>query len=77
MISLGGYTMKANVGSVDRIIRIVIGIIILAVGFQYRSWWGLIGIVPLATGIVGFCGLYTVFGISTCPLEKSKETSDN
>jgi len=58
--------MKRNVGGADRAIRIAAGIVIIAIGFYCKSWWGLVGIVPLATGIVGFCGLYPLFGISTC-----------
>lgn len=59
-----------NVGSVDRILRIVVGVALLAGFFMnttgdYR-WLYLIGIVPLATGLVSSCGLYSVFGINTC-----------
>ncbi len=58
--------MNANVGTVDRTVRIILGIVILALGFYYGSWWGLIGLVPLGTGLFSRCGLYTLFGISTC-----------
>lgn len=58
--------MKLNVGSTERIIRVVAGVAILAVGAYYQSWWGLIGLVPIATGGVGFCPAYLPFGISTC-----------
>jgi hypothetical protein len=57
--------MKRNVGTVDRVIRIVLGLAIAAAGFYFRNWLGLIAIVPLATGIVGFCPLYLPFGLST------------
>ncbi len=57
--------MTCNVGRTDRTIRIVLGIIILAGGYFYQSWWGLIGLVPLITGAIGWCGLYTIFHIST------------
>ena len=57
--------MKKNVGTMDRVVRIIIGVIILAAGYWYGSWWGLIGLIPLLTGIVGWCGLYSVFHIST------------
>ncbi len=57
--------MKCNVGTTDRVIRIVLGIVILAAGYFYQSWWGLIGLLPLATGAVGWCGLYSLFDIST------------
>ncbi len=58
--------MKPNVGSVERIIRVVAGVAILAVGAYFQSWWGLIGIVPIATGAIGFCPAYLPLGISTC-----------
>lgn len=62
--------MNKNVGTTDKIIRIVIGIIVAVVGVVYQSWWGLLAIVPLATAFISFCGLYTIFGISTCPAKK-------
>ena len=68
--------MKRNVGTADRIVRIVIGLAIIGAGIVYGSWWGAIGIVPLATGLVGYCGLYSVFGMSTCPVERSRDTSE-
>ena len=58
--------MKANVGGVDRVLRILIGVVILALGLIFRSWWGLLGLLPLATGIFRFCGLYPLLKISTC-----------
>ena len=57
--------MKKNVGTIDRIIRIVLGVAILALGYYYRTWWGLVGLIPLATGFAGWCGLYTILKIST------------
>jgi type IV secretory pathway TrbD component len=57
--------MKKNVGGVDRIIRIVLGVVILAVGLITQSWWGLIGLVPLLTAGMNFCPLYTIIGINT------------
>ena len=58
--------MKCNVGKTDRLIREVVGLAILAAGAYYRSWWGLVGLVPLATAIFRFCPGYLPFGISTC-----------
>ena len=58
--------MKKNVGSVDKIVRIILGIIIAGLGYYYQSWWGLVAIVPLATAFMNFCALYPIFGISTC-----------
>ena len=66
--------MKANVGRFDRIVRIAVG-----VGFQAAvvilegnaRWLGLIGLVPLLTGIFGYCPAYVLLGFSSCPLEKN------
>ncbi|WP_347839132.1 DUF2892 domain-containing protein [uncultured Draconibacterium sp.] len=57
--------MKGNVGSVDRLLRIIVGLLIAIVGAIFDSWWGLIGIVPLATGLLRFCPLYLPLKIST------------
>ncbi len=57
--------MKKNVGSVDKIIRIILGVVIIAYGVIESSWWGLVGLVPLLTAFMGFCPLYAPFKIST------------
>ncbi|PLX10777.1 MAG: DUF2892 domain-containing protein [Marinilabiliales bacterium] len=62
--------MKQNVGTVDKVVRIILAIIIGALGYYYQTWWGLVGLLPLATAFIGFCGLYPVFGINT---KKSKK----
>ena len=63
--------MKANVGGIDRILRIVIGLVLVALALTGTIGpWGWIGIVPLATGALGFCPLYPLFGFSSCPLKK-------
>lgn len=65
--------MKHNVGSADRAVRIVIGLVLLAAIFFVEGsvrWLGLIGVVPLLTGIVGSCPLYSLFGFASCPMEK-------
>jgi len=64
--------LKANVGGMDRIARIVSGVLILILGLILRSWWGLLGLLPLLTGIFSFCGLYPLLGINTC--KKKTET---
>lgn len=51
----------------DRRLRIVAGVVILALGVAYGSWWGLVGLIPVATGLAGFCPLYALLGIDTCP----------
>ncbi len=62
--------MKCNVGPVDRLIRIIIGLIIAIIGVVFDSWWGLIGLVPLATGLFKFCLLYLPFNFSTAAKEE-------
>jgi hypothetical protein len=66
---------KANVGMLDRIIRIVVGVVVLALFFLYpdASWryWTLLGLIPLVTGLAGTCLLYSVFGMSTSSKEGS------
>lgn len=57
--------MKCNVGNTDRIIRIILGLAIGAAGVYFKSWWGLVGIIPLATALVRFCPLYPIFRLST------------
>jgi hypothetical protein len=61
--------MQANVGGIDRGIRIVAGLVLLSLVFVLEGsarWWGLIGIVPLATGLLRWCPAYLPFGIRTC-----------
>jgi Inner membrane protein YgaP-like, transmembrane domain len=62
--------MKANVGTIDRVLRIVIGLALIGVAVSGVSVWGWIGVVPLATGIFKFCPAYAIFGMNTCPMQK-------
>lgn len=56
-----------NIGSLDRILRIVLGVVLLALVFVGpKSMWGLIGIIPLATGLLRTCPLYSIIGLNTC-----------
>ena len=65
--TLGNYTMKKNIGDIERIIRVAISLVILSLIFVGpQSLWGLIGILPLVTGLAGWCPPYAMFGISTC-----------
>lgn len=57
--------MKKNIGTIDKIIRIIIAIIIAALGFYYQSWWGLLALIPLFTVFTSFCVLYPILGINT------------
>jgi hypothetical protein len=59
---------SANEGFADRLIRIVVGLAILSLAFVGpQTPWGFLGLIPLLTGIVGFCPLYRLVGINTCP----------
>lgn len=62
--------LPRNEHSVERAVRVLIGIGLLAIAFVGpKTPWGYLGIVPLLTGLVGSCPLYTVFGFSTCPVK--------
>jgi|Deesub1362B_J571_1020462.scaffolds.fasta_scaffold01841_8 type IV secretory pathway TrbD component len=68
--------MKCNVGGADRAFRIILGLaILIVVGFVFKSWWALIGLVPLLTGIVRWCPIYAPFGVSTCKAEEGSASS--
>jgi Protein of unknown function (DUF2892) len=59
--------MKSNVGSIDRILRIVVGLVLVGLAASnIVGIWGWIGLVPLATGLFKFCPLYTILGFNTC-----------
>ena len=65
--------MKANIGTVDRILRVVAGAaLILLAAFGKIGVWGYLGVVPLATGLFRFCPAYTLLGLSTCPASAGK-----
>lgn len=60
--------MKSNVGTADRVVRIVAGLVLLSLVFVLEGnarWWGLVGLLPFATGLVGWCAIYAPFGIDT------------
>lgn len=62
--------MKTNVGGIDRILRIVVGIALIAWALMGGPVWAWVGIVPLATGLIGFCPLYPLLGVNTCSTNK-------
>ena len=63
--------LGVNVGGWDRSVRIGIGIALLVLGATGAiGWWGLVGLVPLVTGLIRTCPLYTVLGVSTCPRDR-------
>lgn len=57
--------MKKNVGSADKVIRIILGFAIIAFGIFNQSLWGIVGIVPLVTSFIGWCPAYNLIGVST------------
>ncbi len=64
--------MKVNEGLVDRVLRVVVGAGVLSLAFiGPQTPWAYLGLIPLATGLVGFCPLYAVLGINTCPVRKA------
>jgi hypothetical protein len=66
--------MASNVGGIDRTLRIVVGIALLALYFVLEGnarYWGLVGLVPLATGLIRYCPLYSLIGLSTCPMKRA------
>jgi hypothetical protein len=64
----------ANEHTIDRTIRVLLGITLLLLPLSGGSAWGYLGIVPLVTGLVGSCPVYTLLGISTCPLKATSQT---
>ena len=65
--------MKLNVGGMDRILRIVVGLVFIALAATSAvGWWGWLGIIPLLTVVVRFCPLYSLVGLNTCPLKTGK-----
>lgn len=64
--------MTTNVGTVDRVIRGLVGLLLIAMVFVGpQTAWGWIGVIPLVTAIVGICPAYSIFGIRTCPTSKA------
>lgn len=63
--------MKVNVGTLDRVLRIIVGMVLIVLAITgVIGVWGWIGVVPLATGLFKFCPLYSLIGISTCPMKR-------
>ncbi len=63
--------MKSNTGGIDRALRIIVGLALIGLAATGTvGMWGWIGVVPLLTGIFGFCPAYTLLGINTCPMKK-------
>ncbi len=63
--------MKVNEGTIDRAVRVLLGLALISLVYVGpKTPWGWIGLLPLATGLIGFCGLYALLGISTCPAKR-------
>jgi hypothetical protein len=63
--------MTRNEGTLDRALRIIAGIVLISLVFiGPQTPWGWIGVVPLVTGLVGMCPLYSILGINTCPMKR-------
>ena len=64
--------MNANVGGIDKILRVIVGIVLIGLAaLGIVGAWGWIGVVPLLTGLFGWCPLYPLLGINTCPMKKN------
>ena len=64
--------MNANIGGIDKILRVIVGIVLIGLAaLGIVGAWGWIGVVPLLTGLFGWCPLYPLLGINTCPMKKS------
>ncbi len=71
--------MKPNVGGIDKIVRIIVGIALLSLLLWVDGrdkWFGLIGLVPLLTVVMRWCPFYTVFGINSCPAKTKSKTEE-
>jgi hypothetical protein len=57
--------MKSNVGKTDRFIRLLVALAIALMGIYFKSWWGLVALLPLITGAISFCPMYKFLGLNT------------
>ena len=65
------FQMKNNMGDIDRIVRAAAGFVALGAGFYFQSWWGLTGLLFLASSMFSWCPPYALFGINTCNLDRN------
>jgi hypothetical protein len=64
--------MKINTGGIDRIFRVLLGLVLIGLAATGTvGWWGWLGAIPLATGAIGWCPAYSIFGFNTCSLKAS------
>ena len=64
--------MTKNVGSLDRVIRLILGLVIIGLGVAFQSWWGVIGVIPIVTAVISWCPPYAMLGLSTCKVKEEK-----
>ena len=63
--------MKSNMGSIDRGLRIIVGLVLVGLALTGTvGWWGWLGVVPIVTGALGNCPLYSIIGVNTCGTKK-------
>ena len=65
--------MKHNVGSLDSVIRAVLGFFIIGLGYHLRAEWGVLGLLPFVTAALAFCPIYWLFGFDTASMDKADE----
>jgi len=69
--------LVTNEGTADRVVRVILGLSLLALTvIGPKTLWGLVGFLPLITGLAGTCPLYSILGISTCPLKRATATQN-
>lgn len=66
--------MKQNAGTIDRMLRVLFGAILVLLSVQGTlGYWGYLGVLPIITGLIGFCPAYPILGINTCTIKKPSE----
>jgi len=76
MLIMQENIMQKNLGVSDRFIRIILGLVIIAIGVLYQSYWGVIGAIPLLTSLMGWCPAYQIFGLSTCGVKEKNNPKE-
>jgi DUF2892 family protein len=68
--------MKANIGNADRVIRLIVGLALISMLFVLHGparWFGLVGLIPLLTGLIRYCPLYSILGLNSCPFSRQND----
>ena len=63
--------LEVNMGTLDRVMRLAEGLAVIILGLSNGSWWGLLGLVPLATAATSSCPMYSLLGVRTCPVKQA------